>query len=544
MPKQSTQLVTHTFGGGWATDYGNTHFGSPQNGQVVIPWLSRAENVRFSLTGWPQRFSGTEKLVTSEATPLFVDQFGNTNVRGIYDYWRMGTTLTGVQQIMAVAGTSLYIMGSALSPTKISGSTQIGANNYVHFSTFNDLLIIATNGDTPYSWDQSTFQSLAGTPPAFSMSVPHKGRQWAGGVPALPSRLYYSVVGNPADWAGAGSGSIDIDPGDGDGIVGLWSWKNDLWVFKGPNKLSIHRITGSAPADFARIPFSYGISTAGQNCIFSMGDDVGFWSTRGTCHSLAATSAYGDYTQGYTNYPILSWCRNIDNILLDKFSHAVTDPLNGYTLLAYKRRSDSHTNYPTRLLMMDWRFRSESEPYPRFAQWNFDSFPGIGLVADFEDNTQTRLFAGGYDGRMYRFDAPTYAHENGISSGIDGSAIPFHVETPYLTYGPPRYTKTINDLSIASEEADGVTVSVSWGGDNQAKQSGSITQAAPPVLGTFVLDTDTLGDYPNQYQGLQEMSGEYRSIQYNFNEATAYKKFGLQNFSVMLTPTGESQENS
>ena len=148
MPKQSTQLVTHTFGGGWATDYGNTHFGSPQNGQVVIPWLSRAENVRFSLTGWPQRFSGTEKLVISESTPLFVDQFGNTTVRGIYDYWRMGTTLTGVQQIMAVAGTSIYIMGSALSPTKISGSTQISANSYVHFSTFNDLLIIANNGDT------------------------------------------------------------------------------------------------------------------------------------------------------------------------------------------------------------------------------------------------------------------------------------------------------------------------------------------------------------------------------------------------------------
>src|SRR5688572_4492196 len=137
MPKQSTQLVTHTFGGGWATDYGNTHFASPQGGQVVIPWLSRAENVRYSLTGWPQRFSGTDKLVSSDATALFVDTFGNTNVRHIYDYWRMGTTLTGVQQVMAVAGTSIFIMGSALSPTKVSGSNQFGINNYIHFSTFN-----------------------------------------------------------------------------------------------------------------------------------------------------------------------------------------------------------------------------------------------------------------------------------------------------------------------------------------------------------------------------------------------------------------------
>lgn len=547
MSKNKTQLVTHTFGGGWATDLGSTHFGSPQGGQLSIPWLSQCENVEFSFTGFPQRFSGTRPLTSSAASPLVVDYAGNTFIRNVYDYWRMGATLTGTQKIVMTGGTQIFSLDPITGIiTKISGSALFSAINALHYSTFNDLLILANNGDgSPYSWDQTTFQVLAGTPPAFSVSIPHKGRQWACGVPAAPYRLYYSAVGNPEDWVGAGSGSIDIDPGDGDGIVGLWSWKNDLWVFKGPNKLSIHRITGSAPADFARIPFSTGISTVGQNTIFKYGDDIGFWSPRGTCHSLATTSAYGDYVQNYINYPILSWCRNINNMLLDKHSQVVTDPVNGYTVLSFRRNIDNSI-YPTRMLMMDWRFLANGEQYPRISPWTFASFASLGLVVDTAGNrpTQTQIHAGGFDGRLYHLGGQTYTHENGIIGGFDGAAIPYRIQTPNLTYGPPRYTKGINDLSVAMEYADAASVLVGWGGDNQPTQSTTITQTAPPVLGTFVLDTDTLGDYPNQYQNTDELDGDFRSIQYTFSESTAYSRMAIPSFAVNLTPSGESMENS
>ena len=72
---------------------------------------------------------------------------------------------------------------------------------------------------------------------------------------------------------------LDIDPGDGDRITGLVSHKNELWVFKGPHKGSIHRITGTSNSDWARTTFIEGVGAVWQNSIFRFGDDIGFlWS--------------------------------------------------------------------------------------------------------------------------------------------------------------------------------------------------------------------------------------------------------------------------
>src|SRR6185295_15861211 len=174
------------------------------------------------------------------------------------------------------------------------------------YSTFDDLLIIASDAtaDVPKSWDQTTFQSLAGTPPNFSMSVNHKNRQWGAGDLTNPSRLSYSDNLDPESWVGATSGSIDIDPSDGDAIVGIASFKNELIVFKGPYKGSIHRITGSSPSDFARTVFIRGITAAYQNAIFTLPNDLGFMSPRGTVHSLVSTQTFGDYEQSTLSFPI------------------------------------------------------------------------------------------------------------------------------------------------------------------------------------------------------------------------------------------------
>lgn len=38
MAQQKTNFITHTFGGGWATDFGPTYYGAPdQGGQFKIP---------------------------------------------------------------------------------------------------------------------------------------------------------------------------------------------------------------------------------------------------------------------------------------------------------------------------------------------------------------------------------------------------------------------------------------------------------------------------------------------------------------------------
>lgn len=270
MPLLSSRWVQHRFGGGWATDYGALSYDSPdQAGLIDIPFLLDARNTVFEFDGGPRKVPGANLFNTATLE-------AGAAVMGVYDYWRQGTTGSAAQKV--VVHVSTKVKAASIDGIFSDIGTGLTSGAIPHYSTFDDLLIIGSSAsaDVPRSWDQTTFQNLAGSPPRFSFSVPHKNRQWAAGIYATPSRLHYSASLDPEDWTGAGSGSIDVDPNDGDAITGIISHKNELWVFKGPYRGSIHRITGSAPADFARTVFVTGLGVGWIHSIFKFGDDIGF----------------------------------------------------------------------------------------------------------------------------------------------------------------------------------------------------------------------------------------------------------------------------
>jgi hypothetical protein len=536
MPHNTTQHIVHTIGGGWATDYGPTFYGAPQGGQLKLPWLTQAENLVYTLDGGVEKWPGVT-LVT--LTPLKDPILGSTTVKGIFDYWRQASN----QKLVASVGNSYFDITSG---TLIGSTSSSVVTDKPHFSTFNDLLILAAEGNqAPRSWDQTTFQNLAGTPPTFSFSTPHAGRHWGSGYPSNPSRLYYSAVGNPEDWIGAGSGSIDIDPGDGDKIVGIISWKRELFVFKGPNRLSIHRITGTSPSDFARTNFVTGISAASQHSIFEYAGDIGFWSPRGSCHSLTTTASYGDYTQSFINYPILSWCRNQLNMGTSDASYwqAVTNANAGYTILNYTGPGAAFATNDSALLM-DWRFVNQGEPYPRFSRLTYSQYSSVAMV---QASGQIQPYWGTKNGIVHRTLSDLPPHRSAASYaelqyGGTYKTIPLRLQSPYLTYGTDLETKTISNFSLTLSTAHRSTVDVKWGGSKQLKQSTTITQPGYTPLGSFVLGTDCLGELGDQPVFAQELSGDYRSIQYTIIEDTASAGMLLKNFGASLTPTGESLE--
>jgi len=388
-----------------------------------------------------------------------------------------------------------------------------------------------STADVPKSWDGSTAQNLAGTPPRFSFSIPHRGRQWAAGNYAAPSRLYYSVADNPEDWASAGSGSIDIDPGDGDMITGILSWKNELFVFKGPNKLSIHRVSGSTPSDFARNTFIQGISAAWQNSIFPMGDDFGFISPRGTIHSLKATASFGDYNQSYLSYPINTFCREELNHTRSRHWWAATDSLRGYSLITVTLAGQT-TN--TCCLLLDWRFMAQGESWPRWALWDFGNFASMALCID--TNNRPRLFAGAYDGHVYKLDQTTRSHND--------TSIAFLGETPFLSYGGEFNIKTVNALSLGIAPKNDNSIVIGWTRDNNAQQTETVSQTAGAQLDSFVLDEDRLGGSTWQPRFVElENGGQFRAIQYAISENVLNSDVEIHNLGASLTPSGYSTEN-
>ena len=546
MPANQTKWITHTFNGGWATDYGNTYYATPEGDQIQIPWFNTLENVSFGKDGSIGQLPGFDKVLDypllQPRTPAGLPE--NSVVRSFFEYTRMGSSLTGTTELLAAVGTGIFVVD-------VFGSRFLGhmanTNTPISFSSFNDLAIIS-DGGTPYSYDQTTFGVLAGSPPTFSFSTSHRGRHWCAGDSSAPSRLYYSVAGDPEDWTGVGSGSIDVDPGDGDSIVGLLSWKSELWVFKGPTKLSIHRITGSSSSDFARVPFIYGVSAVGHNAIFPYGDDFGFWSPRGSCHSLTNTSNYGDYTESYINFPILSWCTDSANInpVVGDFWQSVTDKSSGIT---YSLINNWITNVNRSfILVMDWNFRSQENPYPRFSKMTLDEFSGIGLSKSVSTSNKLSFVCGSYDGfvrrqREYNELAVTYDDTRKIKSKI---------HPPYMTYGPPIYRKSVQGIGIEfvsnkTQWAPAASASFSVGGPGIPTQVISATPSIGTVFNSFILDSTPLGPYGNGTVYREYVSGETTLLQYELNLqsnpfASNASEARIHHFGVGITHSGTSME--
>ena len=527
-----TTVIRHLFGGGWATDFGPSVDVSPdQSGKVVIPFLLTAQDCLYELDGGPHEIGGASRVNSSAVA-------SGAAVMGVYDYWRQGTAGSPARRRVLHAGTvALADVDDASFTTTIGSGLESG--KIPAYSTFDDLLIFSSDSttDVPRSWDQTTAQNLAGTPPRFSFSAAHKNRLWAAGVYSLPSRLYYSANTDPEDWTGAGSGSIDIDPNDGDIITGLVSHKNDLWVHKGPNKGSIHRITGSAPTGsdaFARVPFVYGLGACWHNAIFRFADDIGFVSQFGSIHSLAATAAFGDFFEAALSRPINKWIFEHLNYNRLRNIGAATDPLNGIVLITMSIDANSTNNC---CIAMDYRGA------PNIIRWSYiPSYDHASLSLFVDTNGVRRILGGGNDGFVRRL--------NIIDRSIDGStALSFDVKTPFLNYGNPMLMKTLAGTAVGISPKGNFNFTFGWTRDGNAQQTATIAQGGGDVLGTatsnqFTLDTSTLAGA--QYEDIfyeAEEGGEFRQIQYEITQAAVNQDIECHAITAAITPGSISTEN-
>lgn len=526
MAFNKTQVLRHYFGGGWATDFGPTADVSPDaSGKVVIPWLVDAQDVIYELDGGPRLIGGASKVNASAVASGAV-------VTGLFDYWRQGTSFSPTRRRVLHAGTvALADTDDGTFSTTIGSGLE--ADKVPSYCTFDDLLIFCSDStvDVPRSWDQTTAQSLAGSPPNFSFCVAHKNRAWAAGNAAAPSRLYYSANTDPEDWTGPGSGSIDIDPNDGDIITGIASHKGEIIVFKGPNKGSIHRITGSAPTGsdaFSKLNLAKGIGAAWHNSIFPFGNDLGFVSPYGSVHSLSATAAYGDFLEASLSRPINGWIRDHLNFNRIRNIWAATAPLEGRTYITISIDSSSTNNV---VLVMDFR-------NPQDIRWSRVPAYKQGSLAMFVDtNGIRRVLGGGNDGFVRRLNIS----DRSIDSA---TALSYLVTTPYLNYGNPFLMKTLEGAAVGIQPKGDFTTTFGWTRAGATRQTQTFSQSGGGILGSFELDSDVLGgsSFLDKFIATEE-GGEFRSIQYDIRQGAVNEDIEVHNFSAVVSPGAVSMEN-
>jgi hypothetical protein len=521
------RFVQHLFAGGWATDFGVTA-SVPFEDVVQIPYLIDAENVLYELNGGPHKMPGTSLLGVVDD----VDQPANP-MKGLFDFWVTGTAGAPTQH--RVGHVDTLIFRDDADGTFTSLFTGLEAGRVPSYAVLEDVLVIASDStsDVPRSWDGSTAQNLAGSPPNFAFSEAHKNRMWASGDVTNPSRLYYSALLDPEDWTGSGSGSIDIDPSDGDSITGIASHLNELWVFKGPYKGSIHRIVGSSPTGddaFARVTFTNGVGAVGHNTIFRFGNDLGFMWSDGSIRSLSATEKFGDFSEAALSRPInIGFIDARVNLSRLKHAWAAVDDIRGVAVFAIP--IDAATN-PNAVIAMDYRFAP-----PRWSFLSdFDEVTAMASVVDQTNNGRRIILMGGK-----QVDTSPAVHKWGQPTrSLDGTAISFKVTTPHMNYGLPAHMKTITAASLGLAPKSDDTVTFGWQRDNFAQQTETVTQGGGgAALDSFILDTDVLGgaSFVDRFMELVE-GDEFRSVRYQVTHSANNADLELHSIGALLKLPG------
>ena len=524
------RALRHVFGGGLATEFGShAEVTVEADGRVVLPFLQRAENVRFLRNGGITKIGGTTKYNSSALE-------SGAEITGFFDYPRIGTSgTTTFRKVCHVSTKVKADTNNGSFSDIITGLTDEAIPNY---NIFEDQLIIASTGDTPRTWDQTTAATLGGSPPSFAFSVTHVNRVWAAGAVANPSRLYYSSLLEAAEWDGTGnSGSIDIDPSDGDVITAIWPYMNELIVFKGPHKGSIHRITGTTPSTFARQIFLHeGLGAVSQNLLFMYGSDLGFVWSDGTIRTLLATERFGDFELGALSVPINRLILDGLNTAHLRKGWAATDPLRGEVLFTLP--FDASTK-PNLTLMMDFRFES-----PRFATWTAIDAYSVARMTNPSNNNRHEMYVGGDDGFIRRL--------NGSNYNIDGgaTAISAYVKSPFMHYGAPAYMKTLHTLGLGISPKGSYTATLGWRRDSAAEQTTTIDQAGDDVLGPgtvdiFTLDSSTLAGDAYRTRWSEVMNGgQFRDILYEVRDTTVDQALEVHSIvAVVESSAVESFEN-
>lgn len=160
-----------------------------------------------------------------------------------------------------------------------------GADNIANFAVGEDTLIIEDGIGTtaPYSWaGTGNAAALGGSPPNATMVAYHKRHAFAAGNSSSPSTLYFSDLGDIANWTTGLSGNVSIETNDGCTIRAIKPGFDALYIWKGGETCgSIWRLSGDDKDTFELQRMIQGIGTLSPDSVDNIGNDFIFTDGNG-----------------------------------------------------------------------------------------------------------------------------------------------------------------------------------------------------------------------------------------------------------------------
>lgn len=449
----------------------------------------------------------------------FVKRFGNT----VFNSSAMinGTTaISGLgyfrksdatDSLVAIAGTKLFA-SSGLSGTMsdVTGSLSIttGQDKIWTSGMMNDLIIFVGGApDAPFSYSGSGNGAvLAGSPPSGNFIIVANNRAFIGNSSSNPSRIAWSILGNPSDWTGAGSGSQDVQANDGDVLIGASQLgPAHLLLFK---QNSIHDLViQSAP--FPLFPLFRNVGAVSKRGIVTVDGMTYFITPQPRMKATDGTKIY--------DFP-----DSIDN---------VWDGLNK------SRLTYIHGIYYPRLRQIMWFCSNGSATSHNYCIiWDLNRKCWLRHTTGYSMNVSAimqdyLLYTGAYDGTIYKQDVSSTSSDASETAGI----INAYWKTGWQDLKTLIQVKNIPyaDINFSTQTSGTFEFGIAYNFTTQTTNT-SISMVSPGDLwGTMLWGTGLWGGQSDRTK-LIFLKGRGKFIQFLIRNTNSNEKLQFNGFEVPI----------
>lgn len=418
----------------------------------------------------------------------------------------------GDEWLMTICGTKIFKSEFDGTMDDISAALTIttGANNIWTYAQMNDLAIFvggARATDVPIKWDGSgDAEVLAGTPPVGTFGIQANNRFFIGNTVANPSRINWSILGNPEDWTGTGSGSQDVSTNDGDTLVGAARIGNDhLLLFK---QNSIHDLV-IRTSPFPLFPLFRGVGAVSVRGIVEVDGMIYFLTPEPRMKATDGVKIY--------DFPDI-----IDDV---------------WDSLSKSRLQYARGIYYPKLKQIMWFVSTTSATtHDLCIIWDIDRKAWLRHTTGYKMNTaaimQDRLlYCGAYDGKVYKQDvASTFT-----DASESGAAINAFWRSGWMDFNEMINSKTIPHVDLNFVLQSSGTFIFSYGYDYS--QDKSTTPVSMVVAGSLwdsaTWDTSLWGGSTDRARILH-LKGSGKFFQFHLKNANSGEDFSFNRIAMPI----------
>jgi hypothetical protein len=396
--------------------------------------------------------------------------------------------------------------------------------------------------------DATTFAAIA-TPPAdwagagnFPITgCVHEQRLFGAGNASDPHRIYYSSVTSHETFTGTGAGAagtIPVFPGQGERIVGMYSIRGALIIWKYPVGVYVLQTVDPDPTTWSVMVLSRSVGAVSPHSIVQIENDVLFMDRTGSIHSLTATNDFGDF-----NTSNLSEIASLAPFIREEVNR---NKLQRTQAIYYTNKRQAwfgvprlNTDVPNLRLIVgfpDPNNPMEPSRVPRFFMSRRDKFNALWLRPDNADGVLKPAIAGD-NGCIYTLDEDACNKDYNQGYPIQFSSA--DTDLSFADQGLATRSKNGDFLEIVYEPQGqwDLLVDIFWDdiyNDTVAFSMGG----AGNVIGSFVLDSDVLGS-AGVRQTRRRIPGSGRRFRMTCHNDGVNQQVAIAGFFLSFTPGDE-----